>query len=140
MFCRYTLLQDGKGVYKGKDLVAKVESLVPFKSYAFSVLACTAVGCTTSKPVSVTTGAETPAGQGPPTFTGVTPQSVVVTWKPPSQPVHLKFFDLNRAPYVLYGVKYIDLVSLDARVRPANLKFLHRAPFFCFSKWRKIWI
>ena len=28
-------------------------------------------------------------------------------------PVNPKFFDLNRAPYVLYGVKYIDLVSLD---------------------------
>jgi hypothetical protein len=28
--------------------------------------------------------------------------------------------DLGRAPYVLYGVKYIDLVSLDA-TRPVNL-------------------
>ena len=30
-------------------------------------------------------------------------------------------FDLNRAPYVLYGVKYIDLVSLTAPPRTAAL-------------------
>ena len=48
-----------------------------------------------------------------------------------------------RAPYVLYGVKYIDLVSLGKKgalckilvgsvysLRPVNLKFLHNAPFF----------
>ena len=30
----------------------------------------------------------------------------------PTRTSNLKFLDLNRAPYVLYGVKYIDLVSL----------------------------
>ena len=30
----------------------------------------------------------------------------------PGGPVNLKLLDLIRAPYVLYGVKYIDLVSL----------------------------
>ena len=44
--------------------------------------------------------------------------------------VNLNLLDLIRVPYVLYGVKYIDLVFLDARVRPVNLKFLNRAPFF----------
>ena len=38
------------------------------------------------------------------------------------RPANLTLLDLSRAPYVLYGVKYIGLVSLDA-TRPANLKF-----------------
>ena len=42
-------------------------------------------------------------------------------------PVNLKLLDLSLAPYGLYGVKYIDLVSLGA-ARPVNLKFYHR-PF-----------
>ena len=32
--------------------------------------------------------------------------------------------DLGRAPYVLYGVKYIDLVSLDAEPWPANYNLI----------------
>ena len=31
-----------------------------------------------------------------------------------ARPVNLKLLDLGRAPYVSYGVKYIDPVSLDA--------------------------
>ena len=46
----------------------------------------------------------------------------------------LALLDLSRAPYVLYGVKYIDLVSLTAR----QSQILTSRPFF--SKWRKIWI
>ena len=44
-------------------------------------------------------------------------------------PVNLKLLDLGRAPYVLYGVKYIDLVSLDG-ARPVNLKSYTAPPFF----------
>ena len=36
--------------------------------------------------------------------------------------------DLGIAPYVLYGVKYIGPVSLEA-ARPVNLSILHSAPF-----------
>ena len=43
------------------------------------------------------------------------------------QPVNLKLLDLGRAPYVLYGVKYIDLVSLE----PASQsKILSSRPLF----------
>ena len=54
-------------------------------------------------------------------------------------PANLKFFDLNRAPYVLYGVKYIDLVSLDA-AKASQSQILTLRP--CLSKWlaSKIWI
>ena len=41
--------------------------------------------------------------------------------------VNLKSLDLGCAPYVLYGVKYIDPVSLKCHV---NLKFLHAPLFF----------
>ena len=43
-----------------------------------------------------------------------------------------------RAPYVLYGVKYIDLVSLTLQWNARTPQILTQRPFF--SKWRKIWI
>ena len=39
----------------------------------------------------------------------------------------LKLLDLGRAPYVLYGVKYIDPVSLDGALSSSNSK---TAPLF----------
>ena len=57
----------------------------------------------------------------------------------PAGPVNLKLLDLGRAPYVLYGVKYIDLVSLEvAQARQSQI--LAPRPFF--SKWLAsiIWI
>ena len=47
-------------------------------------------------------------------------------------PSNLKLLDLSRAPYVLYGVEYIDLVSLDGAqpVKSHILILVHRAPFF----------
>ena len=35
----------------------------------------------------------------------------------PSSPDTSYFLDLSRAPYVLYGLKYIDLVSLASKAR-----------------------
>ena len=51
-------------------------------------------------------------------------------WVPnTSWPVNLTFFDLNRAPYVLYGITYIDLVSLDVDLQvlgvSARIKLIH---------------
>ena len=54
-------------------------------------------------------------------------------------PVNLKLLDLGRPPCVLYGVKYIDLVSLEvAQARQSQI--LTSRPFLL--KWRasKIWI
>ena len=46
-----------------------------------------------------------------------------------SRPVNVKLRDLDRAPYVLYGVKYIDLVSLEvAQARQSQI--LTFRPFF----------
>ena len=43
--------------------------------------------------------------------------------------VNLKLRDLGRVPYVSYGVKYIDLVSLELAT-VSHLKFWHGAPLF----------
>ena len=45
-------------------------------------------------------------------------------------PVNLKLLDLGRAPYVLYGVKYIDLVSLTPDQRPLISKSYTTPLFF----------
>ena len=55
-------------------------------------------------------------------------------------PVNLTLLDLSRAPYVLYGVEYIDLVSLDGACLARQSQILTSRPFV--SKWlaSKIWI
>ena len=45
------------------------------------------------------------------------------------RPANLNLLDLGRVPYVSYGAKYIDLVSLEPATA-SHLKFLHGAPFF----------
>ena len=52
---------------------------------------------------------------------------------------NLKLPDLSRAPYVLYGVKYIDPVSLEVDLQGQS-QMLTSRPFL--SKWlaSKIWI
>ena len=49
--------------------------------------------------------------------------------------VNLKLLDLGRVPYVVYGVKYIDLVSLDAAKASQSQSLTSLR-----LKWRKIWI
>ena len=53
--------------------------------------------------------------------------------------VNVILLGLGRAPYVLYGVEYIDLVSLDVAL--ASQPYLVMPPPF-FSNWlaSKIWI
>ena len=52
--------------------------------------------------------------------------------------VNLKLLDLGRVPYVSYGVKYIDPVSLCVPAGGASIPNYIAPPFV--SKWRKIWI
>ena len=52
--------------------------------------------------------------------------------QPQINPKSLHPLDLSRAPYVLYGVKYIDLVSLGAEPWPVNLTLTWVVrPMFC---------
>ena len=62
------------------------------------------------------------------------------TWTAASQTLTSRPFlrDLGCAPYVLYGVKYIDLVSPATSTTARTPQILTQRPFF--SKWRKIWI
>ena len=57
-------------------------------------------------------------------------------FRPTPRTSNLEILDLSRAPYVSYGVKFIDLVSLDATTpwRPVNLKLLDlgRAPYVLY--------
>ena len=57
-----------------------------------------------------------------------------------NRPVNLKRLDLGRAPYVLYGVKYVDLVSLEVAQASQSQILTSSRPFL--SKWlaSKKWI
>ena len=54
--------------------------------------------------------------------------SATTAWPVNHKLLALCGLDLGRTPYVLYGVKYIGLVSLGARM--ADLTLQHRSPIF----------
>lgn len=54
--------------------------------YSLTLEACTSTGCTHTQPQHITTAAAPPASQPPPRPLFIGPDSVSLTWGPPSQP------------------------------------------------------
>lgn len=62
------------------------KELLPFSTYIYALIACSAGGCSTSKPTSITTPEAAPAGVSPPALWTLSATQINVSWSPPSVP------------------------------------------------------
>ncbi|XP_002760562.4 usherin [Callithrix jacchus] len=60
------------------------EELLPFTTYSYALQACTSGGCSTSKPISITTLEAAPSGVSPPDLSAVSATQINVCWSPPT--------------------------------------------------------
>ena len=75
-----------KEMYKGTRSTYTVSQLKPFQTYVVTLQACTAAGCASSTPRSVTTLEALPEGLGAPTVVLLAATTVTMKWSPPAQP------------------------------------------------------
>lgn len=82
----YNLYSEGNLEFSGLSRNFLFRRLEPWTTYSLTLEACTSAGCTRTPPQQVTTAAAPPASQPPPRPLFVGPNSVSLTWAPPSQP------------------------------------------------------
>lgn len=82
----YNLYSEGNLEFSGLSRNFLFRRLEPWTVYSLTLEACTSAGCTRTPPQHVTTAAAPPASQPPPRPLFVGPDSVSLTWGPPSQP------------------------------------------------------
>ncbi|XP_068172657.1 usherin isoform X1 [Antennarius striatus] len=82
----YNLYNEGNLEYSGLSRNFLFRRLEPWTVYSLSLEACTSAGCTHSPPQRVTTSAAPPSSQPPPIPLVIGPDSVLLTWTPPSLP------------------------------------------------------
>ena len=73
-------------IYKGLGTVFVADGLQPHQAYIVVLQACTAKGCTSSKPRAVTTLEAIAEGLAPPTAVLVAATTVTMKWTPPTKP------------------------------------------------------
>ncbi|XP_074481361.1 usherin [Sebastes fasciatus] len=82
----YNLYSEGNLEFSGLSRNFLFRRLEPWTMYTLTLEACTLAGCTRTPPQHVTTAAAPPASQPPPRPLFIGPDSVSLTWGPPSQP------------------------------------------------------
>uniref|UniRef100_A0A3Q4AAY9 Uncharacterized protein n=1 Tax=Mola mola TaxID=94237 RepID=A0A3Q4AAY9_MOLML len=82
----YNLYSDGNLEFSGLSRIFLFRRLEPWTVYSLTLEACTSTGCTHTQPQHITTAAAPPASQHPPRPLFIGPDSVSLTWGPPSQP------------------------------------------------------
>lgn len=82
----YNLYSEGNLEFSGLSRSFLFRRLEPWTMYTLTLEACTSAGCTRTPPQHVTTAAAPPASQPPPRPLFIGPDSVSLTWGPPSQP------------------------------------------------------
>ncbi|XP_059204973.1 usherin [Centropristis striata] len=82
----YNLYSEGNLEFSGLSRNFLFRRLEPWTMYTLTLEACTLAGCTHTSPQHVTTAAAPPASQPPPRPLFIGPDSVSLTWGPPSQP------------------------------------------------------
>ncbi|XP_022099403.1 usherin-like isoform X2 [Acanthaster planci] len=81
----YTLRMNDLAVYTGLQQVHTESGLQVYTGYRFRVRACTAIGCTDSPEVSITTAQQPPTFVPPPTLLVRGPTSIEASWVEPPQ-------------------------------------------------------
>ncbi|KAM3624776.1 uncharacterized protein V6R79_001428 [Siganus canaliculatus] len=82
----YNLYSEGNLEFSGLSRSFLFRRLEPWTAYSLTLEACTSAGCTRTSPQHVTTAAAPPASQPPPKAAFIGPDSVTLSWGPPSQP------------------------------------------------------
>uniref|UniRef100_UPI0037E7E888 usherin n=1 Tax=Semicossyphus pulcher TaxID=241346 RepID=UPI0037E7E888 len=82
----YNLYSEGNLEFSGLSRNFLFRRLEPWTTYTLTLEACTSAGCTRTPPQQVTTAAAPPASQPPPRPLLIGPDSVSLSWGPPSQP------------------------------------------------------
>ncbi|XP_068597953.1 usherin [Brachionichthys hirsutus] len=81
----YNLYNEGNLEFSGLSRNFLFRRLEPWTVYSLTLEACTSAGCSHTPPQLVTTSAAPPASQPPPIPFVIGPDSVLLTWGPPSQ-------------------------------------------------------
>ncbi|XP_041646715.1 usherin [Cheilinus undulatus] len=82
----YNLYSESNLEFSGLSRNFLFRRLEPWTMYTLTIEACTSAGCTRTTPQHVTTAAAPPASQPPPRPQFIGPESVSLSWDPPSQP------------------------------------------------------
>lgn len=120
----YTVFSDGTIVFGPTlSLSYTLSSLDPFSLHSFLIQACTSAGCTNSSESTGRTLEAPPTGFDDPVITGMTSDSLTLSWSPPS--------DLNAA-VVYYEVYYSnDTLITNTSISTHNISGL--LPFTNYS-------
>ncbi|XP_060897032.1 usherin [Labrus mixtus] len=82
----YNLYSEGNLEFSGLSRNFLFRRLEPWTMYTLTLEACTSAGCTRTPAQYITTAAAPPASQPPPRPLFIGPDSVSLSWGPPSQP------------------------------------------------------
>lgn len=82
----YHLYNEGNLEFSGLSRNFLFRRLEPWTMYSLTLEACTSAGCTRTLPQDITTAAAPPASQPPPKPLFISPNSVSLSWGPPTQP------------------------------------------------------
>lgn len=82
----YHLYNEGNLEFSGLSRNFLFRRLEPWTMYSLTLEACTSAGCTRTSPQDITTAAAPPASQHPPKPFFIGPDSVSLSWGPPTQP------------------------------------------------------
>ncbi|TWW67416.1 Usherin Usher syndrome type IIa protein [Takifugu flavidus] len=82
----YHLYNEGNLEFSGLSRNFLFRRLEPWTMYSLTLEACTSAGCTRTSPQDITTAAAPPASQHPPKPLFIGPDSVSLSWCPPTQP------------------------------------------------------
>lgn len=85
-FQMYHLYNEGNLEFSGLSRTFLFRRLEPWTTYSLILEACTSAGCTRTPPQDIATAAAPPASQPPPRPLFVGPDSVSLSWGPPTQP------------------------------------------------------
>ncbi|XP_071790086.1 usherin-like isoform X2 [Asterias amurensis] len=81
----YNLIMNDISIYTGSQRIHTESGLQVYTAYTFKITACTAVGCTDSPEVSITTAQRPPSFVAPPTLLVRGPTSIEASWVEPPQ-------------------------------------------------------
>ncbi|XP_033110841.1 usherin-like [Anneissia japonica] len=101
---RYELKVDGQEQYRGLDLQTVINSLIPFKEYTFTVVACTSGGCTESVPSYARPFGAPPQQMNSPSLKVLSATAVEASWTDPLYPNgEISNYELRRDGRLIYS-------------------------------------